>query len=105
MQVGRQVLRFVTMRTIKSERRKSSSNRVPTVAPGEAIIYTRYDREKSVVMNPEDFHRLADLDRDLAVLVSGRIRMSDLALEAHLHESTPGTAIEDPAEIEAILGL
>jgi hypothetical protein len=29
---------------------------------------------------------------------------TDLALEAHLHESTLGTAIEDSAEIEGILG-
>jgi hypothetical protein len=92
--------------TIKSERRESSRDRVPAVAPGEAIVYTRYDKEKSVVVNPEDFHRLASLDRDLTEVTSGRrIEMSDLALEAHLMESTPGTAVEDPAQIEAILGL
>lgn len=92
-------------RRIESERRKSSSDRVPAVVPGTAIIYTRYDAEKAVVMNPVDFHRLADLDRDLAEVVASRIEMSELAVEAHLDESTPGTAIEDPAEIEAILGL
>ncbi len=78
---------------------------MPSVGPGEAIIYTRYGREKSVAMNPEDFHRLAGLDRDIAEIADGQIEMSDLALEAHLDESTPGAAIEDPAEIEAILGL
>jgi hypothetical protein len=91
--------------TIKSERRESSKDRVPAVAPGEAIVYTRYAQEKSVVLHPEDFHRLEALDRDLAEIVAGRIEMSDLALEAHRSESTPGTAIEDPAQIAAILGL
>ena len=53
----------------------------------------------------EDFHRLEALDRDLAELVSERTPMSDLALAAHLFESTPSTAIEDPAQIAAVLAL
>ncbi len=96
---------FAMTDTIKSERRESSKDRVPAVAPGRAIVYTRYDKEKSVVVNPEDFHRLASLDNDLAELASDRIEMSDFALEAHRLEGTPGTPIEDPAEIEALLGL
>ena len=91
--------------TIRSELRESSRDRVPAVGRGEAIIYTRYGKEKSVAMHPADFHRLVDLDRDLAEIVHGGVEMSDLAAEAHLDESTPGAAIEDPAEIESILGL
>jgi len=90
---------------IESERRESSSARVPAVAPGRAIVYTRYDEEKSVVINPDDFHRLATLDSDLAELALEPIEMSDLALEAHRLEGTPGVPVEDPARIEALLGL
>jgi hypothetical protein len=75
------------------------------VAPGEAIVYTRYDREKSVVFNPQDFHRFVEPDSDLSEIVAARIEMSDLSLQAHRLESTPEGAIEDAAEIEAILGL
>lgn len=57
------------------------------------------------MINPEDFHRLATLDGDLAELAVERVEMSDLALEAHRLESTPGSPIEDPVEIEALLGL
>jgi hypothetical protein len=68
-------------------------------------VYTRYDEKKSVVMNPEDFHRLVALDDALAAVVSDATGMSDLALEAHRLEDTPGTPVEDAAEIRALLGL
>jgi hypothetical protein len=90
---------------IRSERRQASKDRVPSVPPGQAIVYTRYEAEKSVVMNPDDFRRLATLDGDLAELASNRIPISDLTLEALQLEAAPGRPIEEPAEIEAILGL
>jgi hypothetical protein len=90
---------------IESERRDSSSARVPAVPRGKAIVYTRYDEEKSVVMNPEDFHRLAALEEDLAEVAFDQIELSELALEAHRLEDTPGTPIEDPTQIRALLGL
>ncbi|MHB1244702.1 MAG: hypothetical protein ACYC1P_15085 [Gaiellaceae bacterium] len=90
---------------IASERRDSSTARVPSVPPGTAILYTRYDEEKSVVMNPQDFHRLAALDADLADLSLDRVEMSELALEAHRLEDTPGAPIEDASRIEALLDL
>lgn len=91
--------------TIESERRDSSTARVPSVPPGKAIVYTRYEEEKSVVMNPEDFHRLAALADDLAEVTLDRIEMSELVLEAHRLEDTPGTPIEDPKQIKSLLGL
>jgi hypothetical protein len=87
-------------------RRPASKDRVPALDRGEAIIYTRYDSEKTVAMNPDDFHRFAALDEDLTEIAAAqRIPLSDFALEALRAEATPGEAIEDPAEIEAILGL
>jgi len=91
--------------TIKSKRRDSSSARVPSVPPGEAIVFTRYDEEKSVVMHPDDFHRLVALDDALADVVFAGIEMSDLALEAHRVEDTPTRPLEDAAEIRAALRL
>ena len=92
-------------RGIQTERRESSTARVPAVTPGKAVIVTRYDEEKAVIMSPEDFHRLAALDEALARLGADRPPLSDLALEAHRLEDEPGTAIEDPAAIRALLGL
>jgi hypothetical protein len=92
-------------RLIDSERRDASTARVPAVPEGKAIVFTRYAEEKSVVMNPVDFHRLAELDRDLAAVTSGGVELSALALRAHSLEDTPGIPVEDPAEIAALLGL
>jgi hypothetical protein len=80
--------------TIKSERRNSSTARVPSVPPGTAIVYMRYDEEKTVVMNPQDFHRLTALENDLAEVASNRIAFSALGLKAAL-EDTPAKTIED----------
>lgn len=91
--------------SIASERRDSSTARVPAVPPGRAIVYTRYDEEKSVVMNPQDFRRLAALDGDLADLSLDRNELSELVLEAHRLEDTPGAPIEDASRIEALLDL
>lgn len=90
---------------IETERRESSSARVPRVPRGKAIVYTRYDEEKSVVMNPEDFHRLVELDEALGGISDDRPGLSDLAREAHDLEDTPGEPLEDPAAIKALLGL
>ena len=90
---------------IVSERRDSSAARVPAVPVGTALVFTRYDEEKAVVLHPQDFHRLSALDHDLEELASDRPALSELVLEAHALEDTPGTAVEDPDEIKALLGL
>jgi hypothetical protein len=91
--------------TIESERCDSSTAHVPAVPPARAIVYTRYDEQKRVVINPDDFHRLAALENDLAEIVSDRLALSELAPVAHRLEDTPGTPIEDPTRINALLGL
>jgi len=93
------------MGEIVSERRDSSVARVPSVPPGTALVFTRYDEEKAVVLHPQDFHRLSALDRDLEALSSDRLALSELALKAHALEDTAGTPIEDPDEIKALLRL
>ena len=88
-----------------SEQRDSSSARVPSVPPGRAIVFTRYDAEKAVVLNPQDFHRLSALDHDLDELAADPPALTELALKAHALEDTPGTPVEDPDAIRALLGL
>lgn len=92
--------------TITTEVREASTARVPAISPGKALIFTRYGEERGVVMNPDDFHRLAELDEALAdVASSGRPRMSDLVLEARMLEDEPGQPLEEPSAIKALLGL
>lgn len=93
------------MAEIVSERRGASGARVPSVPVGTALVFTRYDEEKAVVLNPQDFHRLSALDHDLEEVSSGRPAPSELALKAHALEDRPGTPVEDPDTIKAILGL
>ena len=93
------------MAEIVSERRDSSVARVPSVPVGTALVFTRYDEEKAVVLNPQDFHRLSALDHDLEELASDRPELGELALKAHALEDTPGTPVEDADEIKALLGL
>lgn len=88
---------------LRIRRERASAQRVPAVARGTAIVYTRYGEEKSVVMNPDDFHELAGLEDDLAAVAAAGLPLSDLALGALRAEAVPGPAVEDPASIEAIL--
>jgi len=92
-------------KAIESERRESSTARVPTVPPGKAIVYTRYGQEKTVVVNPQDFHRLAAIDEALAEFASDRPKLTDLVREAHRLEDEPGEPIEDAGQIRALLDL
>ena len=88
------------------ETKQSSKDRVPAVEPGRAIVYERYGEEKTVAVNPDDFHRLAQLEADFdEITAADHIPLDDLALEALLDEARPKQAIEDAAQIEAILGL
>jgi hypothetical protein len=93
------------VRFVKSERRDSSKGRVPAVSPGTAIVFTRYDSEKAVVLHPEDYRRLAALDDALDAVAFDAPDVSALARKAHALEDTPGTSIEDPARIKKLLGL
>lgn len=88
-----------------SERRESSSARVPTPQPGTALVFTRYAEAKAVVLHPEDFNRLSALDSGLEELSSERLTLSDLAAKAHALEDAPGTPVENPDEIKALLRL
>ena len=90
---------------IVSEQRDASTARVPAVPRGTAIVFARYGEEKSVVMHPDDFHRLVGLEDSLAAVAGEAPDLSELALRAHALEDTPESPVEDPAAIRALLGL
>ena len=91
-------------RPIETEQRDSSTARVPEVSRGHAIVFTRYDRERAVVLHPDDYRRLAALDEALAAMTSERPVPSEAALAAQAAEDEPLGAVEDPREIEKLLG-
>ena len=72
--------------------------RVPRAKPGEATIVERYGKERAIVLHPEDYHRLCELERlvDEAVQLEP-VRLSEEAIRAHREEGTPGEAVTDPA--------
>jgi PHD/YefM family antitoxin component YafN of YafNO toxin-antitoxin module len=90
---------------LERERQEASAARVPSVQPGKAVVVTRYDEEKAVVLHPDDFKRLSELESDLDEIAAARPAMSDRALRAHAAEDAAGEAIENPAEIKRLLGL
>lgn len=78
--------------------------RVPPVPPGTAVVVTRYDEEKAVLLSPEDFERLAALDEALDDIVLGdRLPLTELARKAHRLEDEPGAPVEDPELLESLL--
>jgi PHD/YefM family antitoxin component YafN of YafNO toxin-antitoxin module len=89
---------------VKTERRDSSAGRVPVVAPGTAVVFTRYDDEKAVVLHPDDYRRLVELDEALEALALAGPEVGELTRLAHALEDEPGDPLEDPAAIEKLLG-
>jgi PHD/YefM family antitoxin component YafN of YafNO toxin-antitoxin module len=88
------------------ERRDSSTARVPSVRRGRAVVVTRYNRERSVIVNPDDFRRLAELEDALDVIFSDdRMGMTELAAKAQRLEDSPGAPVEDPDRIKKLLDL
>ncbi len=72
--------------------------RIPDPEAGEATVISRYGKERAMLIHPDDFHRLNDLDRfleDASALEP--ITLSAEAVRAHVEEGTPGEPITDPA--------
>jgi PHD/YefM family antitoxin component YafN of YafNO toxin-antitoxin module len=91
---------------IETEFRDAATLRVPALEEGRALVVTRYDEEKAVVMNPLDFRRLAALDATLeAIREVDAPAMTPLVLEAHRLEDEADEPVEDPGAIRGLLGL
>jgi hypothetical protein len=91
---------------IARERRDASTVRVPPVPAGTAVIVTRYDEDKAVLLSPEDFERLAALDEALDEIVQDdRLALTEVARKAHRLEDEPDAPVEDPKLLDALLGM
>lgn len=79
--------------------------RVPDPQAGEVTVISRYGKERAMLVHPDDFHRLDELDRML--VEAGELvplEPSPEALRAHLGEGTPGEPITDPAALAELFG-
>ena len=91
--------------SVRTKRIKSNEARVPRPDPGEATIIERYGKERAIVLHPEDFHRLLELDRvaeDAARLEP--MKLSQEAIRAHREEGAPGEPVTDPAVLAELFG-
>jgi PHD/YefM family antitoxin component YafN of YafNO toxin-antitoxin module len=91
--------------SVRLRRIRGNDARVPRTDPGEAIVIERYGKERAIVLHPEDFHRVRELDQlaeDAAVLEP--LNLSEEAIRAHREEGTPGEPVTDPAIIEKLFG-
>ena len=91
--------------TVRLKRIKGNEARIPRTDPGEATVIERYGKERAIVLHPEDFHRLLELEQlaeDAAQLEP--IELSEEAVRAHREEGTPGEPVTDPALLAQLFG-
>jgi PHD/YefM family antitoxin component YafN of YafNO toxin-antitoxin module len=82
----------------------AASVRVPSVETGSAVVVTRYRKEQVVMLHPEDFHRLAELEASLDD-IAAPIEASARSKQLHAQESYAQGPMEDPDALRAFLGL
>jgi hypothetical protein len=79
--------------------------RVPDPQAGEVTVISRYGKERAMLIHPEDFHRLDELDRVLTEAATLEpLEPSPEALRAHREEGTPGEPITDPVVLADLFG-
>ncbi len=79
--------------------------RVPDPKVGEVTVISRYGKERAMLIHPDDFHRLDELDRMLAEVSDlAPLPPSREALRAHIEEGTAGEPITDPAKLAELFG-
>ena len=79
--------------------------RIPDPQAGEVTVISRYGKERAMLIHPDDFHRLDELDRMLAEAAElPSLEPTHEALRAHLEEGTPGAPITDPAVLAELFG-
>jgi hypothetical protein len=91
--------------SLRVKRISGNEARVPKTSQGEATVIERYGKERAIVLHPDDYHRLRDLDR--LVEEAARlepIELSEEAIRAHSEEGTPGEPVTDPAVLEELFG-
>jgi len=91
---------------LKSKKVASNQVRIPTPERGTAVHVTRYGRGQSVILHPDDFGRLRQLD-ELADRASRLkpLRFTEAGRRAHFEEDrSAGEPIEDPEILRRLFG-
>lgn len=91
--------------SVRVRRIKSNQARVPRTDPGQATVIERYGKERAIVLHPEDFHRLLELEQlaqDAARLKP--LTLSEEAIRAHREEDAPGQPLTDPSVLAELFG-
>ena len=79
--------------------------RIPSPKLGVATAVHRYREERAVILHPDDFHRLADVERLVAELSSFEpIQPSAAAAKAHIESDTPKLPITEPTTLDQLFG-
>ncbi len=92
--------------SLKSEKVTSNEVRIPVPVRGTAVHVTRYGKDQSVLLHPDDFSRLMHLD-ELANRASRLepLKFSEAGLKAHFEEDrSAGEPIEDPEILRKLFG-
>lgn len=87
--------------------KKISANdvRVPRTDRGEATLVERYGKERAVVLHPEDYRRLCELEalvEEAARLAP--VQLSEEAIRAHREEGTPDQPLTDVRALAKLFG-
>lgn len=87
------------------EATKGDAVRIPEPKPGIATAVHRYREERAVILHPNDFHRLADVERLVTELSSFEpIEPSAATVKAHIDSDTPEGPITEPATLDELFG-
>jgi hypothetical protein len=92
--------------TLTSKEIASNEVRVPVPKRGTALRVMRYGKDQSVVLHPDDYGRLAELD-DLVARASRLkpFRFTEAGRKAHFEEDrSAGEPIEDPEILHRLFG-
>lgn len=91
---------------LKSKKVASNEVRIPTPERGTAVHVTRYSKDQSVILHPDDFDELQALDGLIERACRLKpLELSEAALRAHFEEDrSAGEAIEDAATLRKLFG-
>lgn len=102
------IVRHVSYRrdvSLRIKRISANDARVPTTDPGEATLIERYGKERAIVLHPEDYHRLSELEELIEEAVRlAPVKLSEEAIRAHREEGSPGEPLTDPGLLAELFG-
>lgn len=83
----------------------SNEVRIPEPERGVATAVNRYQKERAVILHPDDFHALDDLSEMVMQLAAiDRLELSDAAVRSHIETDTPHAPLTDPKKLKELFG-